>query len=361
MHIIMQKQFTREHSTIVKGLAIILLLAYHLFENEFVNAVLEVDYRPLSQSLFLKLTGFGNICVPLFAFMTAFGISSSIFAKDGLTTKNIYDKALKRFFTLMFHFSFLYASVNLLWWYKFDYTSVYGIGKQGLLNMLLNATGLHTFAVTPSINATWWYMSLAYTLIFLVPFLALLIRKTGYSILIISLILPTIIPIEDITARYLFTVVFGVCAAYGKWPEKLSNMKCPLSLQWLASVLLLIACIIVRQHPFIQDNYLFFVDAFISFFLLYFAGVLLAGIPVLSRILHFIGKHSLNIFLLHTFFYLTLWQEYIYYFKYAGITLLLLLGVCLAYSVALEFIKAMVLKIVRLLKLQFLPKLNSNR
>ncbi len=345
----MQKQFSQRNSAIVKGLAIILLLSYHLFENEFVNAALEVDYRPLSQALFLKLAGFGNICVPLFAFMTAFGISSSIFAKDGLTTKDIYDKALKRFFTLMFNFSFLYASVNLLWWYKFDYVSVYGVGKQGLLNMLLNATGLHTFAVTPSINATWWYMSLAYTLIFLVPFLALLIRKTGYSILIISLILPTIIPIEDITACYLFTVVFGVCAAYGKWPEKLANLKFPLPLQWLVCILLLAVCIIVRQHPFIQDNYLFFVDAFISLFMLYFAGVLLAGIPFLSSILHFIGKHSLNIFLLHTFFYLTLWQEYIYYFKYAGITLLLLLGTCLAYSVILEFFKNLLLKGARLL------------
>lgn len=353
MHIIMKKQFTRENSTIVKGFAILLLLAYHLFENEYVNLALDVDYRPLSQDLFLKLTGFGNICVPVFAFMTAFGISTSIFSLDQNTrTKDIFDRALKRFFTLMFHFSTLYISVNLLWWYKFDYATVYGTGRQGLLNMLLNATGLHTFAVTPSLNPTWWYMSLAYTLILLVPFLALLIRKTGYSILIISLILPTIIPIEDITNRYLFTIVMGICAAYGKWPEKLINLKYPNPLKWFVSLCLLMACIVLRQNDFIQYNYLFFVDAFISLFLLYFTGVLLADIPVLKNVMHFIGKHSLNIFLLHTFFYATLWQEYIYHFKYAGITFLLLLGVCLAYSVVLEFIKSKLINAARYLKLQ---------
>ena len=78
----MQKQFTKEHSFVVKGVAILLLLMYHLFEHEQQVTGLEVNYSPFPLSGFLLVTGFGNICVAVFVFLTAFGIAGCLQAGD---------------------------------------------------------------------------------------------------------------------------------------------------------------------------------------------------------------------------------------------------------------------------------------
>ena len=57
------KEFTKEHSLIAKGIAIMLLLFYHLFHDEYVLNDMQVNYAPLSKQGILTLSGFGNICV----------------------------------------------------------------------------------------------------------------------------------------------------------------------------------------------------------------------------------------------------------------------------------------------------------
>ncbi len=340
-------KFTKDHSNVVKGMAILLLLFYHLFGNEYVVAVMEVNYHPLPLPLFLKLADFGNICVALFVFMTAYGISKKLFASESQDVLSAYKDASRRFFSLMGNFTALYISVNLLWWNRFSYSDTYGIGKQGLLNICLDALGLSLMSGTPTMNITWWYMKIAYVLIFLVPALAFLTKKVGYSVLLITLLLPQLLSIDADINRYLLTAVLGVCSAYGQWPEKIMCREIPKIFQWMAGIGGLITCVVIRQHPFIQENYLALIDAPVCLILFLFAGILLAGIPCLNRVLAFIGTHSFNIYLVHTFFYMILWQKFIYQFKYAGIILLLLLGVCLIYSLILEFLKNLPKKVVR--------------
>ncbi|MGN1148864.1 MAG: acyltransferase family protein [Lachnospiraceae bacterium] len=335
----MQKQFTKEHSFIVKGFAILLLLIYHLFEHEQLVTSLEVNYTPFSLTGFLMFTGFGNICVAMFVFLTAFGIATGLFAQPEITPAGAYRQATKRFFLLMTNFTILYISVNLLWWYKFDYQSLYGVNKQGFLYALTDATGLSMFFDTPTLNMTWWYMEIAYLLIFLVPLLVWLVKKIGYPVLILAILAPSFISFNPDMERYLFTAVFGVCAAYGKWPDKLLNLKLHPVLQWLTGIVGFVLCVLIRQNFVVQESYIHLVDAPIALFLVYFAGALLGRIPGLGKVLAFIGRYSMNIYLVHTFFYMSLWQKFIYQFKYAGITFLLLLGVSLLYSVLLELLK----------------------
>ena len=333
------KTFTPKNTLSVKGFAILLLLFYHLFNNQYEVAAMEVTYTPFPLSGFLTFAAFGNICVAVFVFMTAFGISRGLFLQPDLTPRKTYSQATHRFFRLMLNFFAVFLSANLLWWYRFDYTSLYGVGKQGALNLILNATGLHSFLETPTLNITWWYMKIAYILIFLVPLIALITRHIGYPVMIIALMFPYVVPISSDIHRYLFTAVLGVCCAYGNWPDKIMNANIPLWIQWPAGIGGFVFCILFRQNEFIQANYLFIADGLIALFLVYFSGVLLTRIPILNHILEFIGRHSMNIYLVHTFFYMILYRQYIYYFKYAGITLLLLLVSSLIYSILLEFIK----------------------
>ncbi len=333
------KQFTKEHSLAVKGFAILLLLMYHLFENEYLVTNLSVNHSPIPLDTFLLISGFGNICVAVFVFLTAFGITTGLLKQPEITMKEAYRQASRRFVILMLQFACLYVSVNLLWGYKFDYASLYGEGKQGILYAITDALGLSMFFDSPTLTMTWWYMELAYLLIFLVPVLTWLVKKIGYPILLLAFFAPAAVQFVPDMERYFFTAVLGVCAAYGKLPDKLLNLKIKSWLQWIVGILGFVACILVRQNYVVQLSYIHLADAVIALFLVYFAGVLLFKIPGINKVLVFLGKYSMNIYLVHSFFYMLLWQKFIYSFQYAWAIFLALLITSLLYAVCLELVK----------------------
>ena len=80
--------------------------------------------------------------------------------------------------------------------------------------------------------------------------------------------------------------------------------------------------------------------------------LLLGKVPVLTKCLQFLGKHAINIFFVHTFFYMILYQDEFYGLQYAWLIYIAVLGVSLLYSILLEFMKRKlgVYKLVKLIK-----------
>ena len=98
----------------------------------------------------------------------------------------------------------------------------------------------------------------------------------------------------------------------------------------LGIALFLVAAARIRiRYPLVSDGLLAF--AIIC--------VLLAVVkyvrPV-GTILEFLGKHSANIFMTHTFFYYYYFGRYFYAFRFPILIMLSLLLVCVAYSLVLE-------------------------
>lgn len=344
------KEFTKEHSLMVKGVAIMLLLVYHLFHERAILTEMGVNFAPFSEEGFLMFAGFGNICVAIFVMLTAYGLSKMVFSDETLTLKEIYQAALKRFGKLMLNLAIVYVTINLICFSYLDYASLYGEGKQGILLMLCDATGLSAVLNTPMLNATWWYMKIAYVLIFLIPLLTLIVKKVGNVALLLAFFAPCVISFDSDIERYFFVAAFGVCAAYGKWPEKIMNFKINPVFWWAGTALGTILSVLIRQNALVKDWFWNYVDAFIAFFILCATVMTVGRVPVVNKVLGFIGKHSMNIFLVHTFFYMIVWRKYIYYFKYAVVTFLILLGVSLVYSVLLEFIKSNIFKFQKFFK-----------
>ncbi|MBQ7972990.1 MAG: acyltransferase [Lachnospiraceae bacterium] len=333
------QSFTKEHTNIVKGVAIILMLIYHLFESAELLERNGVNYAPFSEEVFGYFTGFGNICVSVFVFLTAYGISYGLMGGESFDWKGAYGKAAKRFAKLMGNFLCLYISVNLLWGWMLDYASLYGSGKQGAIAMVTDALGLSMFFDTPTLNETWWYMELAYMLIFLVPLLAFCTRKIGWYILPAAFILQYVFPMHSDMMRYFPVVMVGICAAWGKWPERFMNSRFPLWAKYLIAVPAFVLCIAIRQNELVYNSYVPLADSVIVLFLVLFTADLLGRIPVVSKVFAFIGKHSMNIYLVHSFFYLILFMDYIYCVPYWAVTVVILLVISLLYSVLLELIK----------------------
>ena len=340
--------FTKEHTNVAKGAAILWMLFYHLFESEKLIDGLHVNTAPFSKDAFLVLSGFGNICVAVFVMLTGYGIAKGIYGKwDGsgqLDWKGTYKDATKRFGKLMVNFSILFLSVNLLWFYKFDYAKCYGEGKQGVIAFLTDGLGLNMFFDTPTMNPTWWYMKLAYVLIFLVPVLAFVARKIGKSLMLVAVMLPFVFVMDADLARYFFCAVVGVCAAEGDWFEGLEESKTRLTigLGLIGGILLMVICILIRQNYQIYEHYIHLVDAPIAIVVIWFNSRVLGNIRLFKKVLAFLGKHSMNMYLVHTFFYMSLWQPYIYKAGYFLLIWLVLVLVTLLYSVVLEGIKGFV-------------------
>lgn len=333
------KKFAKEQSFVVKGVAIMLLLFYHLFHEKEVLAEQQVNYAPLSENIFLQLAGFGNICVAVFVFLTAYGISLDVLRVDEFSIKDIYIKSAGRFFRLMLNFFLVYVTINLLCVGYMNYGSFYGSGKQGLLQLFCDSIGFSAILGTPMLNGTWWYMKIAYVLIFLVPLLAMVVKKTGKTALLLGFFLPFVIQMDFEVERYFFVAVLGVVAASENWVEKLMNLKIHPVVWWLVAVLGGALSCLIRQNAVVKEYYCNYVDAIVALFIVCSTVMTLGRVPIVNSILKFLGKHSMNIFLAHTFFYLIVWRKYVYYFKYAIVTFIILLGCSLAYSVILEFAK----------------------
>lgn len=355
----MQKTFTKEHTNVVKGFAIILLLMYHLFSNIYDVLVMEVNYAPLNEKTFLTIAGFGNICVSIFVFLTSYGIAKGIYSQKNLTIKDTYQQALKRFFKLMLNFFILYVSVIIVMHPYFDLRAQYGWGGQGLIRMAVDAIGLHSiFGVTP-LNASWWYMEVAYLLIFLVPLFALLTQKVGYYIILFAYITPLVFNMNFNIERFLLVAVIGVCAAKGEWIDKVMQWKLNAVFKWLLGIAGLALCVFVRQKEIVLENFICIADAVITLFIVCMISVTIASVPGVKKVFAFIGHHSMNIYLVHTFFYMNIWRKETYQFKYAIVILIVLLAVTLLYSVILEGLKKLGKFLYRKIKDKRIAKKNA--
>ena len=139
-------KFEKRDTLLIKGIAIMLMLFYHLFESADILQRLQVNYEPFSEDCFILLSGFGNICVALFAFLSAYGITRGLMARESEAEIQIvrfyYKDACKRYLKLVGNFVCVYLSANLLWFSYFDYQRLYGKGWQGFFQAMLDLTGL---------------------------------------------------------------------------------------------------------------------------------------------------------------------------------------------------------------------------
>ena len=341
----MNKIFTKEDTLLVKGMAILFMLFYHLFETyERVNS-LGVIYAPLSEDIFLMISGFGNICVAVFAFLSAYGISKKLISLEAADLRSWYKVSVKRYLKLLVGFLCIYASVTLLWFYKFDYVKLYGKGWQGALCGLLDAFGLAQVAGTPTLCETWWYMEIAIIIIFITPILLKVVKSMGNYSIIVGVLLPLIVELPFDFKRYYFVILFGVVAAHEEWFERANLDR---YLKWariIAGIVLFAALVVIRQNYFVYNNFAYLLDGAIAVFFAWFMKELFGGIPGVKQILRFLGKHSMNIYFIHSFICMIIYQEFVYSFRYAGLIFVVLLAICLVYSVCLEGIKKSVIRL----------------
>ena len=351
----MERTFSKNVTLASKGLALIFLYCHHLFymiDRSFVVKIGEKTFKLFSFSkyekfLYMCLSEIGYVCLFIFLFLSTYGLTISL-RKWKEKQKSFFFFILDRYVALIsgLIFVFILATVSGVFFGN-DLITKYGIVK-GIVFIPINAFGMSAFFKTPTLNGTWWYFSLATTAIVMLPVFDWFYEKFGAASILISFF--TIIILNGIKGfpiyiNFLFICPMAVCASKNNFFEKAYNIKffknsiINRSFHFVIlsiSIIVLVGSIIFSVIDGIPE---FIKFSFLSIFIVLFVFEFLYRVPVISHILIFIGKHSANLFMIHTFFYAYYFSSFYYSFRHPVLILLVLLITTIPVSMLIQFLK----------------------
>ncbi len=346
--------FTKEDSEKVKGLAIILMLIHHCFLSPDRYKGQEVIFFPFSETTWNEWGGFFKICVPIFVFISAYGLTISFKRLDAefhLSKERVVKVLGTRYIKLMCSYIFIFIVLQIysIVMQKGRYTYIYGNKPTSILYFLIDMLGLANILETPTFIATFWYMTLAQIIIFLVP-LFIIIYKRGGGIMAIALALMMVfIPQYKYGEfpRYVICITLGILCADSDFFATLKNMlgsSRGIPVYIVKAIKLVIYIFLMYEMERLREGELKTVllplfDAIIPVIIIGFLIEFVNPLPGVRNILKILGKYSMNIFLIHNFIRVVWYYDFTYSFKYATVIVLVLLGISLLISVCIEWVK----------------------
>lgn len=356
------KTFSKKDTSVIKGIAIIMLMFHHNFRKASIFQGFNVSFYPFEQSFAITLCNFLKVCVPIFAFLSGYGLFMSLKKYDNnslLNSRQYSHFVINKLMNLMWGFWFIFIITNILSLvFSPDLISKYFAngGIRGCINILLNFFALPRFTGSLLINGTWWYMALAIVIIFAVPIMAKLSDKFKVFVTIsLFILLPRIIPFTEAMEigttsncfRYMFVTLLGVLSAKYNWLARLksytitNNKAVSKIIKFVVLTIGLIALYLINIRTTGNfANYIYEIrDGLTPIYIIYYCYEFITDIPFLNTCLAFIGKHSLNIFLFHTFIRLYWFREYTYSFEHFVLIAFVLLAESLVISIIIEFLK----------------------
>lgn len=354
-------KFTKEHTMQMKGIAIIILLFHHCFLNAQRWATVPyeklattkgwgyypISFAPFSSHTIQYLASFSKICVAMFVFMTGYGMWVSYESQKKKTTMSNYIK--KRMVTLMTGFLIIFVVTEILAIPTGRFIEVYGHDFRSVVYMIIDALGLAKLLGTPLFCLTWWYMSLAIVLIMIFPFVHSIMEKYQWIVVVASIIVPRACGFGQSTDlfRYLLAYTLGMYFAQhdllARIKEKFmeQNMAGKL-LSLIVSLIGLAVIIKCRQNAWIGWKYLDFWDGFAAMYMIVISYIYILNGKWIVKGLGFLGKHSMNIFLIHSFYRDVFFHEFTYSFYYAWLDYIVLMAISLVTSIVLEWFKKLI-------------------
>ena len=354
-------KFTKEHTMQMKGIAIIILLFHHCFLNAQRWATVPyeklattkgwgyypISFAPFSSHTIQYLASFSKICVAMFVFMTGYGMWVSYESQKKKTTMSNYIK--KRMVTLMTGFLIIFVVTEILAIPTGRFIEVYGHDFRSVVYMIIDALGLAKLLGTPLFCLTWWYMSLAIVLIMIFPFVHSIMEKYQWVVVVASIIVPRACGFGQSTDlfRYLLAYTLGMYFAQhdllARIKEKFMEQNVAGKLLSLIVSLIGLAVIIkCRQNAWIGWKYLDFWAGFAAMYVIVNSYIYILNGKWIVKGLGFLGKHSMNIFLIHSFYRDVFFHEFTYSFYYAWLDYIVLMAISLVTSIVLEWFKKLI-------------------
>jgi hypothetical protein len=353
--------FSKEDTQKIKGLAIIFMFFHHLFMTPNRYPGMDISFYPLSEYTVNTIALAMKLCVSIFVFLTAYGLTISYKKANSEYTYSgteLRSMILKRYVKMMSGFFFVFIALQFYSCVMgFErYTKIYGTGIISGFYAFLDFLGLAQLFHTPTFISTFWYMSLAQLIIFIFPLLLWCYHRFGqYVLLGTSIYFSVIFPVSATAASkprtYSFLPVYIVVVAIGiisadkeflthirQWNPIKSLPILGKGIKFICFLLAIVFFIYLRKKtgtPTLFPTW----NALLAFLIVEFGFEFLNVIPVLKNVLSVLGKYSMDMFLIHNFIRATWYYDFTYSFHSVWLITLVLLSVSLAVSVVLELLK----------------------
>lgn len=330
---------SRKITSVLKGLAICAMLFHHLYYSS------PEGVERYSGFLFW-LGDLGKVCVSIFLFCSGYGLTSQFSIQEDRSAKGsirfVFRRFLK-FYTNYWVVLFIFVPISI-----FVFGRTFEVAYAGL--NIPKRIVYELFAINgySSYNITWWFNKVIVILYLLFPFLFWLIDRIGLAFLPVSLVLflfSNRIP-DSNTEIWFCQFPFVLGMFWSVWayrsPKTAEFISKHYALSIVSSLVLLALLILFRQKPIIPGFTWFQVDPFITcVIVLMMVLTNKKEVSWLSSGFAFLGKHSMNIYMIHTFFVGYWHPQWLHNAPWmrCGVNFVVLLSICLLISMLLEWMK----------------------
>lgn len=337
-------RFREEEANLCKGIAIILMLFHHLFYKADTYSGFIINFSPFSEERINFYALLGKICVAIFVFISGYGIAASyrkVFQYKKADIKEIISFIWKRLWKLETFYWFAFILTLICQPLGRTIFDAYGTEfKSIVIYFFIDFLGLSYLFSTPTLNPTWWYMTLAILIIVLMPFIMNLIEKIGVSlVLIVGISVLFFWNASNPNTFYLFSLCLGAGCFENRMFERIGNLWREKRWGiWIKSCISIVTFLILLS---LRTNYNYFgiVDGLLAMNLAALSSLFFIHIPIISSVIQYLGKHSGNIFLIHNQIYSYYFQSFIYSLGHWTVILFALLVVSLFVSILMEILK----------------------
>ncbi|MDD3320932.1 MAG: acyltransferase family protein [Paludibacter sp.] len=320
----------------LKGIAICAMLWHHLFTTaEYGNFV-------------LFLGGLGKVCVAIFLFASGYGLYVQYNklnlspTKEGVKVGVIF--LVKRFVKFYVNYWVVFIIFVPIGVFVFGRTlnQPYGESVNLFKHFIFDVLGVQGFH---SYNITWWFNKLIILLYLLFPLLFFLIKRLPWMTLLGLLVVLRFGNHFDLLnanielSVWLFPFALGMFWASKTDILNVLSQKLNKYLFLSISVVFLLGFVWIRTHNIIPHWSATRIDGFLTLSIALFVITYIRNTKYLNMILTYFGKHSINIYMVHTFIFYYWFKGFISSFQHPVVQFLVLLFVCLIISTTLEFVK----------------------
>lgn len=333
-------ELTKYDMNNTKGVAILMMLLLHLFCRKEYDGL----YEPLiyigNEPLIYYLALFGDACVPIYCFASGYGLYFSYTQKSYAflnSNRSRLSKLILNYWIILILFVGLGSLIR---------PDIY---PESFIEFIKNM-----FLLSNSYNGAWWFLQTYVLLVLLSPYLLKIVYKNNsYLILFLSLgvyfvsYIFRIKQVIELGDNQLLIFLFNTIVLFGTslFPfivgalflkenvysgfsglmskTKFKNLTCSIG------ILLLIVF-----HGFIESMFVapFTAIAFICFF------NTMNKCHLIKRSFNYFGNHSTNVWLVHMFFYMTIFPTLTFAPKYPILIFLWLIILCLCSSFLINLV-----------------------
>ncbi len=254
---------SREDSQRIKGMAILLLLFHHLFwdENLITNTGMEMSSETIG--LITPVGRAARICVWMFAFVSAYGLTRKYLNLRQQNGKFFWDSWVS-----LMHRYWIYVLLAIVLCFFFG-RNPWDFYEHSLGKAVLDFFAWSDFFHLPRLSGAWWYMCFAQIVILLIPLLTVLSEKVGILAIPMMYLLRFYVGSSEIRSTaggaytsYLMILMIGVFCARNPFP--VDWLRGQLT-SWRKRVGMITACavalagvLIVRHHFMMSGNDVFY-------------------------------------------------------------------------------------------------------